>query len=213
MSLRLLALVAGTLALVFFWHSPFVVPFRLLPVLAHEAGHALAAWLTGGSVESIALRLDESGETRTLGGFRLLILNAGYLGTLAFGVAQLVLSGRKGARVTAAALGVGILVLAAFFVRPVFSFGFGWCLVAGLGYAAIGKLAPEAVARGAVRGTGLFCVLYAFRDIVDDVFRSRGGDATMLAELTWIPASAWGLGWIGASLLLLWFARRAILVG
>ena len=209
---RALALVAGTIALVVFWHSPLLFPFRLFVVLAHELGHATAAWISGGSVERISLRLDESGDTLTRGGSPFLILNAGYLGSLLFGVVQLVVTSRGGsARWACHALGAGTLVLAGFFVRPILSTGFGYCLVAGLGYALVGRFAPESGARALVRGTGLFAILYAFRDIVDDVFIAGAGDASALATATHVPAVVWGGLWMVAGCAALWLFRRGIL--
>lgn len=211
---RALALLAGVVVLVVFWHSPLLYPFRIFVVLAHELGHAIAAWVTGGSVERIALRLDESGDTLTRGGSPFVILNAGYLGSLLFGVAQLVLTSRGGvARWACHALGAGTLVLAAFFVRPLLSLGFLYCLVAGLGYALVGRFAPEPIARGLVRGTGLFAILYAFRDIVDDVFVAGAGDASALAAATHVPAFVWGSLWILLGLGALWVFRRRIVGG
>lgn len=213
-TVRAVALLAGSIALVVFWHSPFLYPFRIFVVLAHELGHALAAWGTGGSVERISLRLDESGDTLTRGGIPFLILNAGYLGSLLFGVVQLVLTSRGGsARWACHALGVGTIVLAAFFVRPILSLGFVYCVVAGLGYALVGRFAPESGARGLVRGTGLFAILYAFRDIVDDVFVAGAGDASMLAAATHVPAFVWGGIWILLGVGALWGFRRGILGG
>jgi hypothetical protein len=53
--------------------------------------------------------------------------------------------------------------------------------------------------------------MYALFDVRDDVFRAPGdavSDATMLAELTGLPASLWGLGWIALGGLTLWLSRR-----
>ena len=50
-------------------------------VATHEFFHALAGWLTGGSVESIRADGAHGGVTYTVGGFYPLISCAGYLGT------------------------------------------------------------------------------------------------------------------------------------
>ena len=48
----------GALAL-WFWHSLWLLPLRLLVVTFHELGHATVAILTGGSVVSIKVSADE----------------------------------------------------------------------------------------------------------------------------------------------------------
>lgn len=211
---RALALFAGAVALAWSWQSPWLYPFRVLVVLAHELGHAAVAALTGGKVTAIHLGLDESGDTVTTGGSAFLILNAGYLGSLFFGVAQLVATARgTGARWAAHALGVGVLAAALFLLRPVLSVGFVYTVVVGLGYLAVGRFAPEPLARGLVRGLGLFAILYAVRDIVDDVFVAGAGDASALAALTHVPAFVWGLGWLAVGAGALWAARRLVVGG
>lgn len=82
------ALIAFAIALVL-WNVPqlgfILYPIRLFVTLVHEAGHALAAVLTGGHVAGLVVSPDTSGVTYTLGGNRMLILPAGYLGSALFG--------------------------------------------------------------------------------------------------------------------------------
>ena len=49
---QLLAIIAVVFAL---WQTPVVVPLKILVVFLHELSHAVAAWLTGGSVEQISI--------------------------------------------------------------------------------------------------------------------------------------------------------------
>src|SRR5918998_5745787 len=87
----LLIAAAITLALWFIpYASVLAYPFRLFVTFIHEGGHALAAVLTGNSVQSLSVSFDASGLTETLvapGGFfsRFFISSAGYLGAMAFG--------------------------------------------------------------------------------------------------------------------------------
>jgi len=55
---QLLALTAVVFA---HWQMPIVVPLKILVVLLHEMSHALAAWLTGGSVEQISISAQQGG--------------------------------------------------------------------------------------------------------------------------------------------------------
>lgn len=72
------------LALVF-WDTPLIKPFRFFVVLVHEVNHAVAALITGGEVLEIRTHWDESGHTRTKGGFFPLISAAGYVGSALWG--------------------------------------------------------------------------------------------------------------------------------
>ncbi len=82
------AVIAFVVALVL-WNVPqldfILYPIRLFVTFVHEAGHALAAILTGGRVANLIVSPDTSGVTYTLGGNQLIILPAGYLGTALFG--------------------------------------------------------------------------------------------------------------------------------
>ncbi|MCA1555245.1 MAG: M50 family metallopeptidase, partial [Acidobacteria bacterium] len=97
-------LLIATLITLALWFLPYAniltYPFRLFVTFIHEGGHALAAVLTGSSVQSLSVAIDASGLTETLtpqGGFfsRFFISSAGYLGTIAFGALLLWLVRRQ----------------------------------------------------------------------------------------------------------------------
>ncbi|SMR48849.1 unnamed protein product [Zymoseptoria tritici ST99CH_1E4] len=71
------------------WNIPYVKnvlwPFKMLTIAFHEFGHALAAVLTGGKVESIELNPNEGGVTHMRGGKQFFTLPAGYLGSSLIG--------------------------------------------------------------------------------------------------------------------------------
>ncbi len=79
------------------WAIPFGLgdlvnyPFKIFTTLIHELCHAIAALLTGGSIEGVRLNLDGSGATLHRGGWMPLIASAGYVGTTAAGLALLTL--------------------------------------------------------------------------------------------------------------------------
>jgi hypothetical protein len=209
---RLAALVVIGSVLLFFWNSPFVWPLKILVVFFHELGHACAAWLTGGEVVEIGLSPNQGGATRTLGGWRFFILNAGYLGSIVAG-ATLLFVGRtpKRAQLGLWGLCAVLAVSTLWLVRPVLSFGFAFALLATLGLAAIARVARNEASQWVLRGLGIFSLLYAVWDIRDDVFSDRPGlvsDATMLAELTYIPGPVWGGIWLVVGLGTLFFLRK-----
>src|SRR5438105_7970958 len=90
----LLIAAAITIAL---WYIPFLsvlsYPFTLFVTFIHEGGHALAALLTGNSVQSLSVSTNGTGETYTTQGgtfSQMFVSSAGYLGAMAFGAVLLV---------------------------------------------------------------------------------------------------------------------------
>ncbi len=210
-----LVLLVTAVALAWFWHSPLLYPLRILVVLFHELGHAVTAIATGGEVLEIALGSNEGGHCITRGGFHFLILNGGYLGSLVAGLIILALSrGRRASRGLVVSLGVLVLAVTLTLVRPIIGFGFGYGLITALALIALGAKAPAVVNWWFLRLVGVFSVLYALLDVRDDVFRNAeyvgSSDATMLAELTHIPAFVWGGGWILAGIALLVVFRKRL---
>ncbi|HHI70196.1 MAG TPA: M50 family peptidase, partial [Rhodobacteraceae bacterium] len=104
------------------WNTPVVVPLKILIVFFHELSHAIAAWLTGGSVESISLSPQQGGLTATRGGNVFLTMSAGYLGSLLIGVLVFLVAVRSHAdRVLMGVLGAVLLLVAALFIREWFA--------------------------------------------------------------------------------------------
>ena len=107
-------LLFSILLTIFLYFLPFAqlvtYPFLIFSTFVHENAHAIGAVLTGGSVDSLIVRMDGSGVTYTRGGLRFLISSAGYLGTAIFGAILLMLSAKQ-ARVRPALVGLAVLVL------------------------------------------------------------------------------------------------------
>ncbi|MFN8448139.1 MAG: M50 family metallopeptidase [Anaerolineae bacterium] len=83
-----IAIVAFLVVLVL-WNIPqldfILYPVRLFVTFVHEAGHGLAAILTGGHFENFRVDPNTAGVALTSGGARWLVLPAGYLGAALFG--------------------------------------------------------------------------------------------------------------------------------
>lgn len=196
----LLPLALGALFVVFF-DSVVVYPFRLFVVFLHEAGHGVAAVLTGGSVVSIAISPDEGGVCVTRGGIPLVVLNAGYLGSLLFGALFLLLGARRrNAAPVVGAIGAFTTLAALLYLRS--WFGLGYTLLSGLALLLVALRLQPAASEWLLAAIGSMSMLYAVADIASDViFRHPGNsDAAALARLTGIPALLWGCLWIGLSL-------------
>ena len=207
----LISLALGVLVLVF-WDTRAVLPLQLFVVFAHEASHAVATWLTGGTVERIDLSIAEGGMCVSSGGSPVVILNAGYLGSLLVGVVLLLVAVKSRLdRLALAAVASGVVFLTLFYMQSAFGLVYG--LSAGAVLLVVAWKLPDLVADMVLRVLGIVSCLYAVWDIASDViFRSvRGSDASALAERTGIPALAWGALWLMiSSVLLLWVLRSML---
>ena len=205
---KLLAIVAAVALL---WNTPVVYPLKLLVVFLHELSHGVAAIATGGSISRIELTGREAGVCHTRGGWRFFVLSAGYLGSLAWGGAILLVAARTNhdKQIT---MGLGILlaVVCLLYVRNAFGLVFG--LAAAAGFAAAAKYLPDWGNDLLLKTVGLTSCIYAILDIKSDIL-SRShmrSDARMLAEQTGIPTLVWGVLWIViAALGTLYFLAQA----
>jgi len=204
---RRLGLVAGLsgylLVLWVLWPTIFVYPLKIFVVFLHEFSHALAALATGGQVASITLDPREGGATWVRGGNRFITLSAGYLGSLLWGLLLLAVA-RYRPRFTRAAvqaLGMLTILVTLVYVRSIFGVVFG-LLFGGALYLAGRRLRPQAAGL-VLSALGVTSALYALLDIRSDILMRPGGlsDAAMLAQMTGIPAIAWGLLWGGIALI------------
>lgn len=219
------AVVAALLAWVS-WLWPLAYPFRLLSTLVHELCHGLAALATGGRFEHFVVFADGSGRAYTAGGWRLVVIPAGYLGAAVFG-AVLVLAGRRrrSTRAALAAVGGAMLLLTLRYGVPTLWRGE---VLAGLltlsSGIALGALLL-ALAVGAAPRWRLFSIhliafqaaLTAFTDLWALIgLSARGGpmtDARNMAAATHVPAIVWALLWALAAAVILGLALRRAWAG
>jgi hypothetical protein len=173
-----------------------VYPLKIFVVFLHELSHGLAALATGGQIERIELSAAQGGLCVTRGGSRFLILNAGYLGSLALGAAFVVIGARsRHDRTVVALIGVVTLSVTLLYVRSLFGFVYGLAAAGALLFVA--ARLPHAASDFALRTIGAVSCLYAVWDIASDVLLryARDSDAAALADLTYVPAAAWGILW------------------
>ncbi len=125
-------------------------PVRLFVTFVHEAGHSLAALLSGGQVLGFTVSPDGSGLAATQGGNPALVIPAGYLGAALFGSSLFFLTNRipEWTRGLAFLLGLAIVVLTLSYARPDAA-GHATALVIGIGFGiamiALGLQAPRIV--------------------------------------------------------------------
>ena len=206
----LLGITAFYIALWLLWLTPVVFPLKIFVVLLHEISHALAAIATGGAVERIVLNMDQGGATYVLGGNAFIVLSAGYLGSLLWGLLLIELAGARTSRARWAVgvLGAFVLLVAVLYVRNLFGVIFTGLFGAALILAAR-RLPGRAVAR-VLLVLGLTSALYALLDIRSDIISRPHvrSDAAMLSDLTGVPTLFWGLLWIGLAVAACWVGIR-----
>jgi peptidase M50B-like protein/type II/III secretion system protein len=212
---RRLALPLGIAALaLLLWDTFVVYPFRVFVVFLHEISHGIAAVLTGGRILAMGLTFDEGGVCVTDGGSRFWTLNAGYLGSLAWGVLFLLLGARRGrARHVISLVGAFTLVVTVLYVRTPFGVLYG--LVTGATLLYVASRLSAGVSEVLLAALGVVSCLYAVWDVASDVLvRSEAGsDASALAIITPIPAVLWGAAWVVASFVVLGFTLRRLAAG
>lgn len=209
--LKLAALLAtcGT-AIWLLWPTPVVYPIKIFVVMLHELSHALAALASGGRVERITLSPYQGGMTYVRGGNAFLMLSAGYLGSLLWGLLLIRMARGSNRRVRGATIGLGVLlvVVTLAVVRGWFGFPFG--LLFGALLVAAGRMLAPHVQRIVLLVLGITSTMYALLDIGSDVLQrsTAPSDAFMLHQLTGVPTLIWGVLWIGLGLLACAFALR-----
>ena len=185
----------------FFWDYPVFFPLRILAVFLHEASHALAAILTGGTPIALAVNLDESGHTLSQGGFFPFVAAAGYIGTAVIG-AILIALGRNPRWQAAFVTGLGILLLYLAFtvLRP-----WQWEFWVGLVFAGSWiwlNFAYRPVAQYFNLFMGSFLSIYALSDFRDFQYNVGATDAGILANSWGLPFLAWPIALIWMAIIL-----------
>jgi Peptidase M50B-like len=204
------------------WFVPFAevlsYPFRIFVTFIHEGGHAIAALLTGNSVQSLSVAMNGSGETYTTQGgmlSQMIVSSAGYLGAMTFGSLLLVLIRRAiAARFVLYGSAALVLLLTTVFglFKPLVAASWvSWSsipftLFAGIvlagGLFLVARFASPKVATFIVSFLAVQCILNALLDLKNVFFLSSPfapsvpTDALNMANATGIPAVIWAIIWI-----------------
>lgn len=196
--------------------APLLWPVRLFVTFVHEAGHSLAALITGGEVIGFTISPNGSGLARTAGGYPALILPAGYLGAALFGSLLFFLSSRnpKWTRGLSVFLGLSIIILTVFFSErdangnitvQLVGIGFGVAMVA------LGWLAPRIINVFLLNTLAILTGLNAVMDLsylvrnpgagIGDVMNDAAAFAAEYTPL--LPASVVAFIWSAVAVLML----------
>lgn len=185
------------------WDTPAIYPVKIFVVMLHEISHGIASLATGGTIDKIVLDPYQGGACHCGGGSAFLTLSAGYLGSLFWGVVLLGLAGtqRVSNHVLLTVVGGLVVLLTALYVRN----GFGLLFGLGFGTALVlaGRKLGATACRVVLTALGLTSCLYAILDIKSDVLDRPHlqSDAAMLAEITPLSTTAWGVVWIGVAVI------------
>ncbi|UCG39421.1 MAG: M50 family metallopeptidase [bacterium] len=194
------------------WDTPVVYPLKIFVVLLHELSHAAAAVVTGGQVDRIVLDPNQGGAAYVAGGNAFLTLSAGYLGSLAWGVLFILAAQARWmrTRILTGIVGALVLLLTIVYVRSLFGVIFG--IAFGAVMLVVARKLPEGTNRIVVLVLGLTSALYAILDIKSDILDRPHlrSDAAMLAELTGIPTTVFGIVWIAIAVgVCAWLFQRS----
>jgi len=185
-------------------------PFRLLLTIVHELGHGTAALLTGGGFHNFVIAPNGSGVAYTMGGWRLVIIPAGYLGVAIFSAVLFRLGNNlEASRWALGIIGAAMMVFALWFGRPgAFSIqaivgsvlGMVFGVLFGALFVKIALQASPPLITFFLHFIAIKAGLTAFSDIFTVIgLAARPSihtDAQSMAELTRIPAAIWGVVWV-----------------
>ncbi|MCJ8348384.1 M50 family metallopeptidase [Moritella sp.] len=195
--------------LVFMWQSTLIAPLKILVVFLHELSHALATWLTGGKVVEFVVSAYQSGHVISAGGSRFIILSAGYLGSLLFGLLFYAASSRrKTTDISLALLAITMLLVAVFFGGTLYTIGFS--AVIALVIMVLLKYASAGIKQTVLLVFASASMIYVPIDIWQDTIIHSGSlsDARMLANEMGGATFMWGGLWFVASLYFIYLTLR-----
>lgn len=183
-----LAITAITILIVYIiWNIPqldfLLYPLVLFNTYVHESGHALAALLTGGDVHNFSVAFDTSGLTTTAGGWRWLILPAGYLGAAFFGSLLFYTVNRFPKLISsiAVSLGVAMAAFTVLFSRDLLALSIG--VFMGMLLMALGLKAHPFFTMLILNILGVSTALNAFFDLRYLIFVSDASNGQVMNDV------------------------------
>ncbi len=192
------------------WDTIILFPIKLFVVFLHEVSHAVAAIITGGSVIKMDVGLDLSGKCELTGGNTFVIASAGYLGSFLFG-AFLFYSAYSKKYINLSIITITIIVVlfsVNLITTPIVQI---LSIIFSCGLLISMKYAPANFNKYLLIVLGLISCLYVVYDIKEDILSHTAvnSDASIIENITGIPALVWGFLWFSISLLGLFFLFKS----
>ncbi|MBL4786706.1 MAG: M50 family metallopeptidase [Cohaesibacteraceae bacterium] len=197
------------LFILLFWQSVLITPLKILVVFFHEFSHALMAWATGGSVSEFVLVAHQGGHIVSRGGSAFLIMSAGYLGSLLWGVVLYQAARRTSFdRYFLGGIGGALVAIAALYGLGQYLMWFGFAM--GGVFIAISIFLPNVVSDVILRIVGLVSMAYVPLDILSDTITrsTMTSDAYNLGQKYFGGAMFWGGLWLVISVIVIGFVLR-----
>ena len=195
------------------WDTPFVKPFRVFVVWIHEMGHASMAIATGGEVEELRVRWNESGHVISRGGIFPLISSAGYVGSAFLG-ALLIYTGRwLGLQRILLGLIGGLQIGMAVLYTPLWAFDFYFGVLCGLLLILI-TILFDRLSHILATWIGIVLCLYSLYDFRTDLWmQTERTDAGILARHFGIEILAYPIAfvWAAISIYVMFKAMRGLI--
>lgn len=189
-----------------FWETPLVYPIKIFVILLHEINHAAAAIITGGSVKTINLNLNFSGQTITKGGNLIIIAMSGYIGSLLVGSLLFISADNpKFRNLFTIILSAIILLTATNLIQGGIQVFIS--LVIALFFYFVPRFVNNDITNILFKFIGLTSCFYVISDIKQDLLTTtlRETDTQILEYITGIPAIVIGFSWFIFSIVIVGF--------
>jgi len=167
------------LANFFLWNNLLLRPIKLIAIFVHEMSHALACWLTGGTVlnNRIEVKERDGGIIRYEGGNAYFVLAAGYIGSAFFGMLFIILSGDRIASLVAACIFLFGLVISLYLTKKSETESKVWTVGLSMGFIALttvfillDRFLFHPLLQFLTLYYGVFIASFAIYDLYDDLF-------------------------------------------
>ncbi len=190
---------------------PFIrIPFSWVMTYFHEISHGIGSLITGGSVVKIQLHLMGSGMCYTIGGIRFVVLQAGYVGAVVWGVLIYRMADgmrKKGVNLIAVFLAVLVAVSTILYGRDVITWSILLVLF-GL-FVSIVKLHETSFVKLSLKFIGVYVLLDAIRAPLQLIDGRHYGDGAKLSDLTMIPEVFWVVLWMVTGIYGVWYLWKS----
>ena len=188
------------------------IPFTWIMTFFHEISHGIGALFTGGSVEKINLHLLGSGLCYTSGGIRFVVLQAGYIGAVCWGILIYEMAdeiSHKNTNILSIFLAGLVAITALLYGRDIITWVILLVLI-GL-FVSITLLQEAHLMKLSLKFIGIYVLLDGVRAPLHLIDGRHYGDGAKLADLTGMPEIFWVLVWLAigiGGIYILWRAHR-----